>query len=115
MQTNSGYAFALLHSMTKTSDGGFALAGAMETSEDAEDFLIVKVDSQGNELWSKTYNSGTYPDSSGELPRYDEATAVIQTRDGGYAILGQTTTYARAPAKCSSLFEAHVGYPHFPL
>lgn len=94
LQTDSGYAFALMHSMSQTNDGCFVLAGSTETSEGAEDFLVVKVDSQGNEQWSQTYNSGTYTDQYGnEIPRHDEATSVIQTSDGGYALAGQTTTY----------------------
>ncbi|MFA5363594.1 MAG: FecR family protein [Candidatus Bathyarchaeia archaeon] len=94
LQNEAGYSFSLMHSMIQTSDGGFLFAGSTETSNGAEDFLVVKADSQGNEKWSEVYNSGTYQDGSGNaVPRHDEATGVVQTSDGGYAIVGQTTTY----------------------
>jgi len=50
--------------MTKTSDGGFALAGN----------YLVKVDSAGNEQWTISLSG--------------QPSCVIQTRDGGYALSG---------------------------
>jgi predicted secreted protein len=82
-----------LHSMVLTSDGGFAMVGSTETPEGGKDFWLVKADSQGNKQWSQTYNSGTYTNAGETRPREDTATNVIQTRDGGYALAGQTTTY----------------------
>ncbi|MBN1245509.1 FecR domain-containing protein [Candidatus Bathyarchaeota archaeon] len=82
-----------LHSMILTSEGGFAMAGSTETPEGGKDFWLVKADSQGNKQWSQTYNSGTFTNADETRPREDTATNVIQTRDGGYALAGQTTTY----------------------
>ena len=83
-----------LYSMIKTNDGGFALAGSTETFEDAGDFWLVKVDSKGDAQWNQTYNSGTYKNSWGtDDPREDEAKSVIQTRDGGYALVGSASLY----------------------
>jgi hypothetical protein len=82
-----------LHSIVITSDGGLAMAGSVETLEGGRDFWLVKVDSQGTKQWSLTYNSGTYTNAGETIPREDTATSVVQTRDGGYALAGQTTTY----------------------
>jgi len=90
---DSAYSSYNLQSMVLTSDGGFAMAGSAETPEGGRDFWLVKVDAQGNKKWSQTYNSGTYTNSGETTPREDTATSVIQTRDGGYALVGQTTTY----------------------
>jgi hypothetical protein len=89
----STYSSYNLYSMVLTSDGGFAMVGAIETPEGGRDFWLVKVDSQGTKQWSQTYNSGTYTNAGETIPREDTATSVIQTTDGGYALAGQTTTY----------------------
>lgn len=99
LQNNPSYSSALMRAMIQTRDGGYLFVGSVETAEGAVDFLAVKVDSQGNEKWSEVYNSGTYQDDSGgAVPRHDEATCVVQTSDGGYAIVGQTTTYVSLSA-----------------
>jgi hypothetical protein len=71
-----------LSTIIQMNDGGFAIGGSADTLE-SRDFCLVKVDSQGNTQWSQVYNSGTYTDPSNqEIARYDEATNLIQTRDG---------------------------------
>ena len=85
---------SLLNAMIQTNDGGFALAGTTETSEGGNDFWLVKTDSNGKAQWNQTYNSGTYIDSMGnEYPREDEAKSIVQTLDGGYAIVGSASLY----------------------
>jgi hypothetical protein len=79
----AGYEMAL--SMVKTSDEGFGLAGWTSSYGAGDyDFWLVKTDSNGNMQWSQTYG-GT---SS------DVANSVIQTSDGGYALLGYTYSYS---------------------
>lgn len=83
-----------LYSMIQTRDGGFALAGAAQTNDGGNDFWLVKTNSAGVEQWNNTYNSGTYTDSYGNVsPRDDVATSVIQTSDGGYALVGHASLY----------------------
>jgi hypothetical protein len=93
-----------LHSMVLTSDGGFAMVGSTETPEGGRDFWLVKADSQGNKQWSQTYNSGTFTNAGETRPREDTAKSVIQTRDGGYVLAGQTTTYT----SLSSTYESWI-------
>jgi hypothetical protein len=68
------------YSVIQTSDGGYALAGETWISSSRCAFWLVKTDSSGNMQWSHTYG-GAYE---------DYASSVIQTSDGGYAIVGTT-------------------------
>lgn len=68
-----------------TRDGGYILAGHSASGDDLEswDVWLVKADSVGNLLWSKTYGG----------PNWDEARSVQETDDCGYIIAGQTESY----------------------
>jgi predicted secreted protein len=85
MQWNKTYGgaqddFAI--SVIKTSDSGYALAGWTNSfGAGGEDLWLVKTDSSGNMMWNRTYG--------GQFD--DEAHALIQTGDGGYAIAGDTS------------------------
>ena len=88
------YGSSQLYSMVQTRDGGFALAGSVETAEGGEDFWLVKTNSAGVAQWNRTYNSGTYTDGGGYVtPREDIANCVIQTSDGGYALVGSASLF----------------------
>jgi len=69
--------------MIQTRDDGFALTGYTESfGAGNQDYWLVKTDSDGNMEWSQTYG-GT---------GYDEATSLVQTEDGGYVLLGRSTS-----------------------
>jgi hypothetical protein len=75
--TGEDQAFAAI----QTADGGFALAGWTDVGEYGDgghDAMLVKTDASGNLQWTQTYG-GRWN---------DEAFAVIQTADGGFAIAG---------------------------
>jgi hypothetical protein len=61
---------------TTTSDGGFALLGNVYGNDFNKDMIIIKIDSNANELWRDHCGS----DSN------DWAKSIIQTSDKGYAI-----------------------------
>lgn len=67
------------YSVQETMDGGFIIVGYTgETS--LHDFYLVKADSIGNCLWSRTYGG----------PDCDNAYSVRQTLDGGYIMVGES-------------------------
>jgi len=71
------------YDVQQTSDGGYIMTG--NTAFDPVgygDVYLVKTDSMGNLLWSKTYGG----------PLHDYGHSVQQTADGGYVIAGGTKT-----------------------
>jgi len=74
-------------SIQPTSDGGYILVGFsvdIDTEQANSDALLIKTDSQGNEIWSKTF---------GGL-NADSANSVQPTTDGGYIIAGETESFS---------------------
>lgn len=67
--------------MILTSDGGFALAGCSleEFQPGASDCLLVKTNAEGDVIFNRIY---------GEEGFHDEASSIIQTSDGGFAMAG---------------------------
>jgi len=70
-------------SLIQTSDGGYAIAGAISISAGDKDVYVIKLDAKGNLQWTKTIG--------GE--KNDGGRSLIQTSDGGYAIAGYTTSF----------------------
>ncbi|MDD5087635.1 MAG: T9SS type A sorting domain-containing protein [bacterium] len=71
-------------SVQQTTDGGYVVAGyTYSFVTGSEDFYLVKTNSQGDTLWTRTYGG-----SNGE-----EAFSVRQTADGGYIVAGSTTSF----------------------
>jgi len=71
-----------VHDLAKTSDGGYIVVGGT-TSYGAgdRDIWVLKLDSQGNVQWQRTFGSSLF----------DWAHHVVQTSDGGYIISGATS------------------------
>jgi hypothetical protein len=68
----------------KTSDGGYAMAGyTYSYGAGGNDMYLVKIDSAGNMLWNTTYGGNMN----------DAASSVIQTSDGGYMLVGTTSSF----------------------
>jgi hypothetical protein len=79
-RTYGGENREIAYSLVQTIDGGFALAGFMNSSSSGYDFYLVKTDAVGNMVWSRTYGG------AGD----DNGCSVVETSDGGYAIAGFT-------------------------
>ena len=82
-KTFGGRSYDWAQSLIQTTDGGYAVAGATSSKGAGDrDFWVIKLDSQGNMVWDKTYGG-----SDG-----DWAASLIQTTDGGYMIAGGTSS-----------------------
>ncbi len=68
-----------IFSLTETSDGGFAIAGASFSFGAGErDFLVIKTDPLGNLIWARTFGGASY----------DEAWSIVQSPDGCFTVVG---------------------------
>ncbi|NMD00744.1 MAG: hypothetical protein GYA62_13630, partial [Bacteroidales bacterium] len=73
----------------KTSDGGYIVAGRRDYYVDMVNFFmygdiwILKLDQNGDTLWTKTYGG----------PYNDYANSIKQTSDGGYILCGTKDSY----------------------
>ena len=71
------------NSIVQTADGGYAVAGStLSKGAGGYDMWVVKLEANGNKQWDKTFG-GNY---------WDKATSIVQTRDGGYAVAGITSS-----------------------
>ena len=72
------------YSVQQTSDGGYIVAGYTNSyGSGSYDILLLKTDSDGNELWMKTYGEG-----------YDDKGYSIQTLDVGFVFAGYTYSFS---------------------
>ncbi|MEP7171176.1 MAG: T9SS type A sorting domain-containing protein [Bacteroidota bacterium] len=76
------------YSIQETTDKGFIIAGSLNISGSSyRDVYLIKTDSIGTKLWSKTYG-GMYD---------DQCYSVRQTFDGGYIVAGFITILGNYP------------------
>ncbi|MCK5261419.1 MAG: hypothetical protein KAJ44_04505, partial [Thermoplasmatales archaeon] len=72
------------HTVQLTNDGGYILSGSCNYQYKVScDFCLIKTDVSGNEEWNKTFG-GT---------GLDIGRAVQQIADGGYILVGETTSF----------------------
>jgi hypothetical protein len=71
------------YDLIPTSDGNYLVAGSYDLAQDAShaqiDFLFIKVDGAGNEIWSNIF---------GDPEMIDYAQLVVETMDGGFLAMG---------------------------
>jgi hypothetical protein len=72
------------YSIVQSSDGGYVIAGSTRSfGAGSDDIYLVKLDSSGNVVWTKTIG-GSYEDF---------AWSIIQSSDGGYVVAGYTGSF----------------------
>jgi len=73
----------------ETRDGHFVIVGGIKpTGKSWRDACIMKIDDQGNVIWTKLYGGSDL----------DVATSVIQTADESYVLAATTQSYGLSPA-----------------
>ena len=82
-KTFGGAGYDWGYSVQQTSDGGYIIVGATSYGAGGDDVYLIKVDANGNMQWSKTFGGAID----------DWGYSVQQTSDGGYIIVGTTTSY----------------------
>ena len=70
-------------SFQQTSDGGYIIVGSMNFENVSNDVYLMKTDGNGNEQWRQNFG-GT---------ENDYGKSVQQTTDGGYIIVGSTSSF----------------------
>lgn len=70
-------------SVEEVQDGGYLLTGYQESEKSYNDLYLVRTDKAGEVLWTKTYGAG----------RHDVGRSICGTREGGYAVAGETYSY----------------------
>jgi Tol biopolymer transport system component/putative intracellular protease/amidase len=72
------------NAVIQANDGGFVILGDTESSGAGDwDMGLLKVDADGNELWSKTFGG----------PDQERGNAIRRTTDGGYILVGSTKSF----------------------
>ncbi len=75
------------HSLLRTSDGGYIIAGSTASfGAGSYDIYLIKTNSLGDTLWTRTYG-GSREDRCGDF------SSVQQTSDGGYIVTGLTFSF----------------------
>lgn len=73
--------YSRAHSIERTSDNGFIIAGYSINSQNNFDLYLLKITSEGTMQWQTTWGK----------QGYDIGYHAIQTSDGGYALIGSKT------------------------
>ncbi len=81
-KTFGGFNYESAASVQQTNDNGYIVAGT-SASFGSRQIYLVKANSNGDTLWTRTI---------GLLTGRDNATSVKQTNDGGYILLGNTSS-----------------------
>ncbi len=78
MRTDEGW------SVKQTADGAYIVAGYTNSfGAGSSDFYLIKTDTFGDTLWTRTYGGAGY----------DYSFSVQQTADGGYIVAGRTSSF----------------------
>jgi hypothetical protein len=77
--------FSYGYSVRQTTDGGYIVAGSTRFDSTYDQVYLIKTDSTGDTLWTKTYGDSNWGS--------EVAYSVEQTTDGGYVTAGSSTAF----------------------
>ena len=84
-KTYGGISYDEARDVQQTNDGGFIVVGwTWSFGAGGRDVLVLKLDSDGNLQWQRTYGGG----------QNDWAYSIEQTSDGGYIVAGASTSFS---------------------
>ncbi|MCW5924313.1 MAG: T9SS type A sorting domain-containing protein [Saprospiraceae bacterium] len=72
-------------SVVQTADGGYVATGSVESPTNNTDIFLMKTDAEGNKLWLHNYGG------AGQ----DSAWVILLADDGGYIVVGTTTSFGQ--------------------
>jgi hypothetical protein len=81
----SGTSMAYFNTVAQTADGGYIAVGQVRDGSGRMSVLAARFDAAGNLAWQHAFND---LGSSGSVTANENALAVLQTADGGFAIAG---------------------------
>ena len=88
-KTFGGGDYEEAYSVQQTSDGGYIVAGyTLSFGAGSADVFLLKTDASGNLQWAKTFGGSSD----------DYALSVQQTSDGGYIVVGRTSSFGAGSA-----------------
>lgn len=73
----------IAYSMCETSDQGILVLGLTTSFGSGKDMYLLKIDKNGNTVWSRTYGG----------KKVDSGIKIKKTSDGNYIIIGNTTSF----------------------
>jgi len=79
-------------------DGTYVLTGVTELTVADPDLYLLKVDNDGNEIWSTAIGRNTH---------WDEGRSIVATKDGGFAIAGINSFTGGAQINGVSIFKTN--------
>lgn len=80
----SGSEYSVAQFIRQTKNGGYIVTGNIIDDKYGLDYLIIHIDENGNEKWTKTY---------GSKGGWEYASSIQQTSDGGYFVAGQADSF----------------------
>ncbi|MBE9468773.1 MAG: hypothetical protein IMY72_10720 [Bacteroidetes bacterium] len=81
----------MANSIIQTTDGKYMVAGyTYSKGAGGDDFWVIKLDENGNKIWDRTFGGDNW----------DIAKSIIQTTDGGYAVVGCTKSKGEGGWDC---------------
>ncbi|MEM4149605.1 MAG: hypothetical protein QXQ78_03280, partial [Candidatus Anstonellales archaeon] len=78
---HGGYGRDYGHFIIKSDDGGYVIVGESYQGSNNNDVWVIKIDTNGNHVWNRTFHGG-YASDVGR--------SIIKSDDGGYVIVGES-------------------------